>query len=74
MLFSIQRDRPQFQRGSTAMLEYSDSNLDHNRISHWMIRGGIALAFVLFGLEKFSSRPDSCVSKAISGDWRWSVE
>jgi putative oxidoreductase len=55
------------------MLEYSDSNLGHNRISEWMIRGGIALAFVLFGLEKFSSRPDGAWVKLFqeigAGQW-----
>src|SRR5208337_237215 len=28
-----------------------------NKISDWVLRGGIALFFVLFGMEKFASNP-----------------
>ncbi len=40
------------------MLENSYATENRDRISDWVLRGGVALVFVLFGLEKFPSRPD----------------
>ena len=50
---------PQFTLGAVPRLDYSDENVSRSRISDWMIRGGVALVFVLFGFEKFPSRPDA---------------
>ena len=43
------------------MFEESSQVEPRNRISDWVLRGGIALIFVLFGAEKFPSQP--------SGQW-----
>jgi putative oxidoreductase len=40
------------------MLENSYATENRDGISDWVIRGSIALVFVLFGMEKFPSRPD----------------
>jgi len=40
------------------MLESSYATENRDRISDWVIRGGVALVLVLFGLEKLPSRPD----------------
>jgi len=41
------------------MLEDSYATENRDRISDWVRRGGVAFAFVLFGLDKFPSRPDA---------------
>jgi uncharacterized membrane protein YphA (DoxX/SURF4 family) len=39
------------------MFEQSISAYSADKISDWVLRGGVALAFVLFGLDKFPSEP-----------------
>jgi putative oxidoreductase len=39
------------------MFDEAYAGEQRNRIGDWVLRGGIALAFFLFGLEKFSSVP-----------------
>jgi putative oxidoreductase len=39
------------------MFEETSAGEPRNKIGDWVLRGGIALVFVLFGLEKFSSNP-----------------
>jgi uncharacterized membrane protein YphA (DoxX/SURF4 family) len=39
------------------MFEESSLGEPPNQIGDWVLRGGIALAFVLFGAEKFPSNP-----------------
>jgi len=39
------------------MFEQSISAHSANKIGDWVLRGGVALAFVLFGLDKFPSEP-----------------
>jgi uncharacterized membrane protein YphA (DoxX/SURF4 family) len=39
------------------MFDEADAGEQRNRIGDWVLRGGIALAFVLFGAEKFPSVP-----------------
>jgi uncharacterized membrane protein YphA (DoxX/SURF4 family) len=41
------------------MFEDSSAGEPRNKITDWVLRGGIALVFVLFGLEKFPSNPDA---------------
>ena len=41
------------------MFEGSTSNQSRDQIGEWVLRTGIALAFVLFGLDKFPSAPDA---------------
>lgn len=41
------------------MFEQATTPEPCNRIADWVLRGGIAIAFVLFGVEKFSSNPES---------------
>jgi putative oxidoreductase len=41
------------------MFEQSTSGQARDKITDWVLRAGVALAFVLFGLEKFPSGPDS---------------
>ena len=43
------------------MFEEASTGEPRNRITDWVLRGGIALAFVLFGMEKFQSNP--------AGEW-----
>jgi uncharacterized membrane protein YphA (DoxX/SURF4 family) len=40
------------------MFEEASKGEARNKISDWVLRGGIALVFVLFGLEKFPSNPE----------------
>ena len=40
------------------MFEEASGGEPRNQITDWVLRGGIALVFVLFGLEKFPSNPD----------------
>jgi uncharacterized membrane protein YphA (DoxX/SURF4 family) len=39
------------------MFEQVSKGESKNRLGDWVLRGGIALAFVLFGLDKFPSAP-----------------
>jgi uncharacterized membrane protein YphA (DoxX/SURF4 family) len=39
------------------MFEETSQGEPRNKISDWVLRGGIALVFVLFGMEKFPSGP-----------------
>jgi putative oxidoreductase len=41
------------------MFEESTSGPAPDKIRDWVLRAGIALAFVLFGLDKFPSSPDA---------------
>ena len=41
------------------MFETSTSGQARDGIGDWVLRGGIALAFVLFGFEKFPSGPNA---------------
>jgi uncharacterized membrane protein YphA (DoxX/SURF4 family) len=41
------------------MFEQATSGEPRNVLGDWAVRGGIALAFVLFGADKFPSNPDS---------------
>ena len=41
------------------MFEETNTTEDRDRLTDWVLRGGVALVFVLFGLEKFNSRPDA---------------
>ena len=39
---------------------FEQANVEpRNALGDWILRGGIAVLFVLFGAEKFSSTPDS---------------
>ena len=40
-----------------SMFEQASSGESRNQIADWVLRGAIAFAFVLFGLEKFPSAP-----------------
>jgi putative oxidoreductase len=40
------------------MFEQTHATEDRDRLTDWVLRGGVALVFVLFGMEKFQSRPD----------------
>jgi putative oxidoreductase len=40
------------------MFEETSLSEPRNRISDWVLRGSIALVFVLFGAEKFSANPE----------------
>lgn len=41
------------------MFEEASSAWAPDKIGDWVLRGGVALAFVLFGVDKFSSGPDA---------------
>jgi uncharacterized membrane protein YphA (DoxX/SURF4 family) len=41
------------------MFEQTDLPEPRNVLGDWILRGGIALIFILFGAEKFSSSPES---------------
>jgi uncharacterized membrane protein YphA (DoxX/SURF4 family) len=41
------------------MFEGTHTTEDRDRITDWVLRGGVALAFVFFGMDKFDSRPDA---------------
>jgi putative oxidoreductase len=41
------------------MFEQATSAEPRNAFTDWALRGGVALAFVLFGMDKFPSQPDS---------------
>jgi len=40
------------------MFEATTSNQPSDKIADWVLRGGVALAFIFFGFDKFPSRPD----------------
>ena len=40
------------------MFEETAASQSRDKIGDWVLRGGIAMAFILFGLEKFPSGPD----------------
>jgi hypothetical protein len=40
------------------MFEQTNATEDRDRLTDWVLRGGVALVFVLFGMEKLQSRPD----------------
>src|SRR5262249_24670411 len=42
-------------RTEAIMFEADDDRLPQNNLGDWVIRGGIALFFLLFGFDKFSS-------------------
>ena len=41
------------------MFEQAESIEPRNALSDWMLRGSIGVLFILFGVEKFPSRPGS---------------
>lgn len=41
------------------MFEQADLRESRNVLGDWILRGGIAVVFVLFGAEKFPSNPES---------------
>ena len=55
------------------MFEEPDLRQSRDKIGDWVLRGGIALAFVLFGAEKFPSGPGAQWVKFFSqigaGQW-----
>jgi uncharacterized membrane protein YphA (DoxX/SURF4 family) len=56
-----------------AELKFLSESEPRNAVGDWAIRGGAALIFVIFGLEKFSSEPGSHWVKLFheigAGDW-----
>lgn len=40
------------------MFEATTSNQPGDKIADWVLRGGVALAFIMFGFDKFPSGPD----------------
>lgn len=41
------------------MFDATSTSENRDRLGDWVLRGGVALAFVLFGCEKFPSNPGS---------------
>ncbi|MGO9335910.1 MAG: DoxX family membrane protein [Terracidiphilus sp.] len=41
------------------MFEAATSGEPHNKITDWVVRGGIGFVFILFGVDKFPSNPDA---------------
>lgn len=41
------------------MFDNATPGQERNRITDWILRGSVAFAFILFGLEKFPSGPDA---------------
>jgi hypothetical protein len=52
------------------MFEATTSNQPSDKIADWVLRGGVALAFILFGFDKFSSNPDGEWVKFFAQVWR----
>jgi uncharacterized membrane protein YphA (DoxX/SURF4 family) len=55
------------------MFEHTPKTEERDRLTDWVLRSGVALVFVLFGMEKFNSRPDASWVKFFSavgfGQW-----